>query len=179
MKRIGYSFSEVVDDFGQPEIYLSKGSYYDLIPAVATAGYSFGILQSNYYSRRVGRGFGNFLTLPNTDFLNINRTSPLEDYEIVGLRYKENETSDYKLIKQYFNLNKFGQPAFKINFNRYIQHEDMDLNNIINYFINKKYKKGLFTEKSLSDGDTFNSYNTTQRASLTDVQIAFKEGEGI
>lgn len=180
MKRIGYSFSEVVDDFGLPSGYLLKGSYYDHQSSTATAGSNFSSLV-NYVSGRNGNGFtGNLISLPNTVYLTIGRNSPLENYEIDGLRYKENEQdTDYKFIKQYFNLNKFGQPAFKINFNRYIQHEDMDLNNIINYFIDKKYKKGLFIEKSLSAGDTFNSYNTTQRASLTDVQIAFKEGEGI
>ena len=178
MKRVGYSFNEVVDEFGQPEIYLSKGSYYDLVPNNATAGTQYLDLSANYYSRREARGFGNFLNLPNNNFLNltISRNPPLANYAIPGLRYKENENSNnYKHIAHYFRLDKFGQPAYKINNNRYIQHEDMSLNNKLNFFINKKYKKGLFIEKSLSSGDIFNSYNTTQRASYTDAQIAFKE----
>ncbi len=160
-KKIGYYSNEIVDNTGMPDAYLNKGSYYDF-EASGIAGTDF---SSNLYkySSRVSSGFGNFLTLTNS-----NDRVKIKDRLLSTIYYRNNASENFdSFIKHYYTLNGFGQPANKINNNRYISYYDMLRNNILTHHVKKKFKKGFFLQKTPGTVSAFLNFDFTAMSNFS------------
>ena len=135
IKKVGYQNSIVSDKTGTSGIQLYKGSYFTNIKtAIPNSPASI----EDYYDYYQSSTFGGFLTLPNN---NIDQLD-FDEY------YSENEVE--KSVKYYYNINSFGMPKDKFNKHTYHMYKTK-INSFLlsnNFNVNKKFKKGLFIEKS-------------------------------
>lgn len=146
----GFYEKEVVDTCGMPSVHLNKGSYFDHEPT-GNAGENND--NSMYkYSSRVKSGFNNLLSIPNYN-TNINTY----DSEIYYENDIDEELNNFKFLKKYFNLMKFGQQSDFLSYFTYLPYIDTSLQNIQtlenrkekNHSIRKKFMKGFYMQKEL------------------------------
>lgn len=158
--RVGFYESEVVDTQGIPDVYLHKGSYFDLEPTGEAGSSHQGDLYK--YSSRITSGFNNLLSIPN-----FNNNQNTYDSDIYYENDSDESANNFRIIKKYFNLKRFGQYSDYLSYFRYYPYIDTSFYDISlpenrkqkNYLIEKKFMKGFFTQKSLESDFAIIKFN--------------------
>jgi hypothetical protein len=162
VKIVGAISSEVTDLLGNNSVFLSKGSYFDhLSTGIAGQTYQTGKEDNshvNFNSRQTARTFSNFATLLDND-----------------LSYKEKTGSTAKNIKHLYNLRHYGFYSDRIDSSYYPAYSSIEFKSREFPRVRKLFKKGLFTQKDTSKGDTINSYNKHVNCKLTNSELIFAD----